>query len=363
MKRLFISLFTLTLLLLPSDSLFAANNTSFFGALKNLSSVEDHKAVQSFYGNAEFMEDEDHITAEYRVSISSTVDDGSQTNSFNRVSAFIKFVNHNQVNDATPFREMTMQANGEIVTRSQDDIYFKLNNFNIGLKEPLPFAVVDTENVMAMMDLYRGTWYHASANKLAADESGKIDVEAYMALEEQLKEDPKEAILGLSELAFHDSKIKFTEEEIGQFMNGLELILNSKIFTEREVVAGQNTGFIFFNLNKGAVLDWMGKIAKIFGENITAKDELMLRSALGKFSLSGIYRVDEIHDIIDNLLVRFKLHEAGPLLDLEFNYRFKLWDVDKENSVKVPGEYKEWEDVSGILEDDIYDENDWFIEP
>jgi len=355
MKKLLTSLLALTLILLPSNSLFATADTSFFEALGNMGTIEDHKAIQSFYGSLEFEEGEDHVSADFRVTFSSSVTDGTRADSFSRVSAFIKFVNHNKVNDSTPFKEMTVQANGEIITRDQDDIYLKLNNFNIGLVEPLPFAVVDIENVMATTDLYRGTWFHATANELAANQYEEtFDMEEYIAIEEELQDNPKEAILELSELALYDAEANFTEEEINQFIDGLSILLNAKPFTSRDVVAGRNTGFKFFNLNKGAVLDIIEEIASALGEEMTAEDRLLLRSELGKFSLSGIYRVEPMYDVIDNLLVRFKLRETGPLSHLELNYRFKLRDINKENSVKAPSDFEEVEDVFGSYENDFY---------
>ena len=354
MKKFFASVLTLGILLTPVSSLSATDEISFWQAMGNLANIKDCKSIQSFYGNMDFMENEEHISADFRISISSTVEDG--TDSFGRISAFLKFTNHNEINDATPFREMTVQANGEMVTQNQNDLYLKLNNFNIGFEEPLPLAVLDAENIMATVDLYRGTWYHSTTSELVADEAA-IDLEEYMALNEQMKEDPKGAIYNLTEMTLHDSEPTLSEEEIGEIMNAIGLLLEARLFTEREVVAGRNTGFRFFNLNKGAIMNLATEIATALGEEITYEDKLALKSALGKFSLSGIYRTENTHGIIDNLLIRLKLREAGPVKNLELSYRFKLWDIDKENSVKAPTEYEELENVLGV---GSYDEDMWF---
>ncbi|MBN2307254.1 hypothetical protein JXD20_04685 [Candidatus Peregrinibacteria bacterium] len=363
MKKLLTLLLTFTLVILPGHSLLATADMPFFEALGNRGYLKDYKLIQSFYGNLEFEEGEDHFSADFRVSINSTVDAGLEEDSFSRISAFIKFVNHNEVSDSTPFKEMTVQANGEVIMRDQKDMYFKLNNFNIGLMKPLPFAVVDVENALATVNLYRGTWYHTTVNELAVDEYGEemIDTEAYMAFEEELKKNPKEAILGLSELILYDSDEDFTEEEINPFLDGLEMLLDSNLFTVRDIIAGQNTGFKFFNLNKGAILNLVEEVAHVFGEEMRAEDKLMLRTELGKISLSGIYRVDPLYDTLDNFLIRFKLREAGPLNNFELNYRFKLRDINIENSVKAPIEYKEMEDIFGTYENN-FDEDEWFYD-
>lgn len=362
MKKRIASFLALLFVLTPTSPLMATSDTSFLEALGNLTAIEDHKLVQSFYGSLEFEEDQDHITAEYRLSISSTVDDGSRSDSFSRLSAFLKFVNHNAVTDSTPFKEMTIQANGEIITRGQEDIYLKLNNFNIGLTEALPFAVSDVEEVKATVDLYRGTWYHTAASELALNEYDEeaIEIEEYIALEEQMKEEPKEAIIGLTELALEDSEMMFSEDEISQFMDAVSILLEAKLFTQRDIVAGRNTDFRFFNLNKGAIMDIMSEIAEAMGEEMTIEDRAAIRLGLGKFSLSGIYRVDDTYDIIDNLLVRFKLHDVESLRNMELNYRFKVWDINKETSVKAPTDFEEFEDVFGGLYGDYYEDDYWY---
>ena len=345
MKKILASILIATFLLIPGNSLLASGEVGFFEALGNMVKIQDHKLVQSFYGQAEFEEGEDHITAEYRVSINSVVDDGNRIDSFSRVSALIKFINHNAVSDSTPFKEMTIQASGEIITKNQQDFFFKLNNFNVGLEKALPFAVVDVENVKAMADLYRGTWYKSSANELINDSYSEkeIDLEKYIEVEDQMKEDPKGAILELAELSFNDSGDILPENEIDNILSTIKLGLETKIFTERDVVAGRNTGFQFFNLNKGAIINFMGEVAKIMDEEMTREDESIIRVALSKVSLSGIYRIENIYNIVDNLLVRFRLRDVGPLKNLELNYRYKIWGIDDENNVKAPTEYENWE--------------------
>lgn len=364
MKRILSYLVICALLVMPVNSLLAASNdVSFFEALGNFSGIEDYKLIQSFYGNVDFEEDSDHISAEYRISVSSVVDGGSRTNNFSRVSVFVKLTNHNEATDSTPFKEMTIQANGEVITRNQKDVYFKLNNFNIGLTESLPFAVMDVENILAMADLYRGTWFHTSATELATNKLSEkdieIDVDKYMALENKLKEEPKEAIIELSELALKDSNAGFSKQEMNDFLEGISLALNTKIFTEREVVAGRNMGFKFFNLNKGSIIKFMGEMAKIFGEKMSPADELMIRTGLSKVSLSGIYRIEEGNNLIDNLLIRFRLKDVGPMSKLELNYRYKLSDIHKENSIKPPTEYEEWYGFGGNFEEEMFYEGDF----
>ncbi|MBU0705697.1 hypothetical protein KJ657_02265 [Patescibacteria group bacterium] len=365
MKKLVVSLLCCALLSLHANPLLAATtNVPFFEALSNFAAIEDYKLAQSFFGTAEFEEYDNHISAEYRIIISSVIDGGNRTDNFSRLSAYIKLTNHNEVTDSTPFKQMTVQANAELIVRDQQDIYFKLNNFNIGLKEALPFAIMDIENVTAMADLYRGTWFHAMADSLAADSLSEntIDVNKYMTLDEQMKENPKAAILELSELGLKDSNTELSENEVNQFLEVIRLTLETKLFTERQIISGRNAGFRFFNLNKGAIIGLIEKAATAFGEEMTGEEKTMIRAVLNKISLSGIYRINDAHRLIDNLLLRFRLKDAGMLTKLELNYRHKVSDIGKENSVKAPTEYEEWYGLPSGSDEELFHEDEWFEE-
>jgi hypothetical protein len=262
---------------------------------------------------------------------------------------------------------MTVQANGEVIAQNQKDLYFKLNNFNIGLEEPLPFAVTDIEDVKAMVDLYRSTWFHVSLDEFANESlegeyAGEIDVDQYIEYEEQFKEEPKEAIMGLSELVLMDSEMGFTEDEIEEGLAAIGLALETKLFTERDVVAGRNTDFKFFNLNKSSIINFFYKLADLLDEEMTDEDAAELRAALSKVSISGIYRVEDVYDIIDRLLVRFRLKDVEPINNLELSYRYTLSDLNKENSIKAPTEYEEWYGTYDEFDDEFFYEGDWFEE-
>jgi len=342
----------------------ANSDINFLSALSNLGDIHDYKLVQSIYGTAEFEENEDHVSVEYRLSLSGAVDGGNRTDSFNRISATLNFMNHNEVSDSTPFKKMTVQANGEIITQNQEDIFFKLNNLSIGLDEPLPFAVVDIENVGAMADLYRGTWYHTSATTLANEsiEGESVDLEEYKAIEEQMKNDPKGGILELADLILSNPEVNVSEEEKDNILAGIQKCLEVELFTQRDLLAGKNKGFVFFNLNKGAIIKLLEEVAGIFGEEISAADKTMIRGGLGKFSLSGLYRIEDSYNVVDALLARLKLRDIGPLKNLEMNYRYKISELNKENSIKAPTGYEEWYGPLGGSGNELYHEDEWYGE-
>jgi len=353
MKKLISSLLFASLLILPANPIFAANESvSFFDALGNFSKVEDYKLVQSLYGSAEFDDGTDRVGGEFKITVSSAVDSGDADSSSNRINAYLKFVNRNAVTDATPFKEMTVQASVELITKNKTEMYAKLNNFNVSLKDGLPFALTDIKDAKSMIDSYKGVWYHTKAEELATetlptDTATQIDVNKYIGLEEQFKKDPKEAVLGLTDLILQDSESGMTKDEMSNVKDAIKLAFDTKFFTVRPVTAGQNTGFNFFTLNKSSVISFLSQFATLMGEELNTDDVTMVRSVLGKFSLSGLYRIDDVYGLIDNLMIRFKIGETGPVKNLELNYRYKATDLNKNNVISAPSEFQELSDVMG----------------
>ena len=130
-------------------------------------------------------------------------------------------------------------------------------------------------------------------------------------------------------------------------LEGIKMALETKLFTERQMVTGQNSGFRFFSLNKTSIVSFLQQFASLIGEELTDEDITVIRSALSKVSLSGIYRVEDIYGLIDNLLIRFKISETGPVKNLELNYRYKVSDLNKDNTIAVPTEFEEWSGIRG----------------
>jgi hypothetical protein len=357
MKKIISSFLLAALLILPAHSLFAADgSTSFLNALSNFSKVEDYKMMQSFYGNAEFEEGEDHLNAKYRITVNTVVDDGKSLDNYNRINAYLKFTNLGAVTDSTPFKEMTVQASAEIISLNQLDLYGKLTSFNVSPKGALPFAITDIEDLKSMVNLYKGVWFHSGVEELTAEsmptETGAtMDLEKYTAFEDQFKLDPKAAILGLSEMVLKDSETGMTEEEQGQALDGIKMLLEAKLFTVKEMAGSENNGFRFFNLNKASIVSFLQQFATLVGEELSVEDAAAVRSVLSKVSLSGKYRVEDVYGLIDDFAIRFKIRETGPMKNLELNYRYKVSDLNKANSIKVPTEFQELSAVTGASTD------------
>ena len=89
----------------------------------------------------------------------------------------------------------------------------------MGTLEALPETITEIENMTAMIDLYKNTWYHTNILELTAENLSDedIDLEAYMALEEKMKEEPAEALIDAFILGIENSGEEFSDEEIDQF--------------------------------------------------------------------------------------------------------------------------------------------------
>lgn len=352
MKKIISFILFLILIALPANSLFAADaSVSFLNALGNLSKIEDYKMMQAFNGNVEFEDGADHLNVEYRISLNSAVNGGDSMASFNKVNVFLKFTNLNAATESAPFKEMTMQAGGEITSLNQQDIYGRLTSFNVGLKDPLPAALDDIDGMKTMVNQFKGIWFHSDVTKLTSgaleSKSGQeIDVNKYLDFEKQFKEDPKEAILELSKLAMKDSDSGLSEEEMDQAVNGIKLLLETRLFTVRDM-AGENSGSRFFNLNRESIIGFLRQFATLVGEELTANDELSVRSVLSKISVAGSYHVDDVYGLIDSFLIRFKIRETGPIKNFELNYRFKVSSLNQPSTIETPTNFEEADSFFG----------------
>ena len=349
------SLIAVSILLNGQVALAEENKIGFFEAMANTAEIEDYKSLQSFYGRAEIEEDSEHLSVAYRVSFNSSNDANvNNPKTFNRVSANVKIFNHNEPSDNTPFKEMTFQLNGDLTTIGYEDIYMRFNNFSANLVGAEAEIHEDIEMFKAMIAPFRGTWYHLNQSELAEDEFGSefsnlLGTEELISYQEDFKEDPKKAIIELSEKVISDPESGLSEDDIADTMTAVRSLIETEFFTQREILSGRNKGFTFFNIKKTTIVNWLKDLAKQFNEEMSEDELSELNSALRKFSLSGVYRIEDTHNIIDNLLVRFKLRDIEALKNFELNMRFKLSDINKKNTIKAPSSFKEFDDIFSLL--------------
>jgi len=323
-----------------------ADHMSFTEGLANLDSVEDSKTFASIYGRAEVDDEIDHLSIAYRFNMNSTNDiDGANDNNFSRLGLYVKVFNHNAPNDAIPFKELIFQLNGEVTLIGIYDLYFRLNDVSITLDQADELMTADAQDFKNMLKPFQNTWYHINLAQLDQTTYGQdVPAEVYQEWESELEGDPRDLIMSSFEYAYRSQTSAFlTEEQIQTNLEAFASVFESQFFNVRQVISGPNTGFDFYYLNRVKLANWIEDIAVKMGNPMPEADIIQMREDLGKITLSGIYRVDQASGLLDNFLVRFKLREVSELNSLEFNYRVKLADPNKNNVVSAPVTFIEFE--------------------
>lgn len=137
------------------------------------------------------------------------------------------------------------------------------------------------------------------------------------------------------------------DAEVVKTMQGVDLLLNTNFFDERDIVLGPNQGFKFFNLNRGVTVQAIKNFAITIGEKLSDSDEGELRSTIGKISFSGIYYIRPDNDLLESLHARFKINHEEFVKNFTLNYKYKLMDYQTENKITIPSGAKE---LSGMMQ-------------
>lgn len=343
MKKIITSLLLIGVCLFPSNILFASENkVSFLQGLANVSTLKDYKMIQSMQGTIEIEEAEDHLTGEYRLNVNSVVGDKGMKSS-NRLSMNARLINKQSANDDFPFSEMALQMNAEMNTENETDLYFKLNNFNITLEDALPFAVSDIENLKNMGDLYRGQWFHVNLDDLMSntDSEEKPDATQLKNINDLFKKDPVNGLKQISNLMI-SSDPDISDDEKKVITKGIDLILNTKLFSQRTIVRGKNEGANAFSLDKNSIVKLMSELMELSYKNQSNPGTTFIRSMLSKISLGGLYTIEDDYNSVNNFLLKLKLKDLGVIKNSEFSLRYKLFDLNKVNTVRMPTDYEEW---------------------
>lgn len=339
MKKTLSSLLGLMLILTPGSSIFAEQDTALLTAIGNLAKLENASITQSFSGRFDLEEDTDKLSASYRFTVNSATDNDDSPSSFNRITAFLRFYNHNEPSDdGAPFRELTLNATGEVIVVNEVDLYYKLSSLSIDTPQATEQFLSEIADFRGEADEYMNEWTHEQIATLTAEQ--EVDLNPYLEFEDQLKDNPEEAVLELAEQALWDSHQDFTEGDIEDVLVGVSMLLEAKLFNQLDIISGSNEGFTFFALNRPAVIKLAQDLGSQIGEPLSEEDESFLRSALSNISLSGIYRTSA--DLLDNFVLRLKITEMSVLKNFEFGYRFKLLDSEAVHTISAPEAFTEY---------------------
>lgn len=328
-----------------------AEEVKFLQAAANMTSLENYRSLESIKG---FLESSDNLKINYQMNFNSTVDNDSNPSSSTRLNANFQIVNQGVVSQDYPFKQMNISAGGMVTSINQTDLYLRLDDFKInfdGLSMPTEAGMVEDSGPFLLLikevensiNSVKGKWYHLNLDDMSDGLIGTtfLDQAVLMEFSKEFQANPEQAVSDLIEQFASSNGESLTAEDKATVEKAVSLFFETQFFNQLDVVSGPNQGFKFFNLNRAGVIGFVQGVSKLTGDEITADDLLSLRETLGKFSMAGIYRIDQAKGFIDNLTTRMKLRDIEELKNFEMNYRFKLLDTVSENYVPAPEIFEE----------------------
>lgn len=315
--------------------------------------LKSFKSLQAFFGTAEVGNGDRDMDLTYRLSFNSLFDnDEGALSDFSRVNLYAKLVNNGEITDTEPFKEATLQVNGQIMSIDQKEAYVRLDRVNVNLVEGLDSVEQYLALAEGFLGFYKGKWFRMDLDDLNSELGGSLspnfNSDELLMFGKNYQEDPDMAVQTLADAIVAQSPETMGEEDAMILADGIKLLLASNLFNQRDIVAGKNKGFKFFNLNKAGMIDLVESFADLFEEKMN-DDELAELEAFSKnMSLSGIYRVNEEHGFMDNLLLRLKLKNMEGLKKMTMNYRLKLSDFGESNNISAPDDFEDFGSISPL---------------
>ncbi len=349
MKKLITFFVTFCLLIIPISLSQAedVNETNALQALMNISDLDSYRIIQGINGTILFEDDYTNKSFEvlYRISFNSNVinnnliDKDQQT----RINAYMKAT----AIEGVHFETATINASVDLILLDGTKLYGKLNDFRVNSTGMDEYDQQKGQEMVDILSPYMDQWYLIPLESIRF-QGEEVYSEDTLAMQEAAAEEwiasgnVKDVIVDVVNLEL-DSQVAegmITEEDRSEIDQVIDLALDSEFFNQRDIVSGNNEGFKFFNLNKYKIINFIKNFGNVIGEELTESDEEDLREVLSKFSLAGIYRIDETYNILDNLFMRFKMRELDILKSLTVNYRHKINGINQVGRLSAPPEYE-----------------------
>ena len=260
-----------------------------------------------------------------------------------------------------PFEQLTANFNGELVSIFDDGIYFRLSEINLGAKAMTESNLSEMNDFLEKISPFRNEWYRIPMSALTANTQDDLAYELGENFDTELFEpetvvryfqenDIKTAISNYTKdiLSQMQDVIGISDTEYAQAVEIIDLISNTQFFNLRDVISGRNAGFKFFTFNKGSIINMIQGIGKIIGETLSYDDIKEIRKMLSKFSLAGIYRINNEFKVIDNFLIKLTLRDIESLIESNIKYRYKISNFNKTSQVNAPSDYTEIDGLEAL---------------
>lgn len=366
MKKLFFIAIAAILIIpftLTTNAEVDSPSITVFESIENLLNLDGFRINQNINGNFIFKEvgpDIEEIRGEYKLIVSTKIfnKNAFESDSDSTVTGNIT-IHANGEN--TPFDNMVINFRGQLRQITDDGVYFKLNFANLNATG-VPADEIESYNdfkssMQAKVKEIQRIWYFVPKDKLESSFSSEVPYEFGGLLgeetvqgsfkEEGVEQTYKKALSNTPTSLFEQGLIPMDLEE--PLMQVVDEFFNTKVFAIRTIKTSNFKGFTNYTLSKRRLERFIESAAAKFGESLTESEMSYVKSFLNKFYLSGMYKVNKQHGIFDHFRFRLTLRNIELLKHFQFNYSFKVSQINEVDPITGPSDFTDAEVLGGMF--------------
>ena len=347
-----------------SITLAKSEKPGFTEALMNIDKLKSYSILQAISAKIEMDNDEGVISCNTRINLNGQIEAGESAlkrKGSQKVGVFLNCQYNSENKDELPFEAFYINANGEIMSFGQEEIFARITDMSItakGVKEKEEYEEMRSE-ILKAVQTYKNQWIRIGMeSELLQEDSLMVTRSDLTEMEKEIEKAIKEKEGGeLLKAVFAIGIDEGVREGLIEEADGIKMkkaidsIASAQIFNTREIVSGKNKGYQFFTLNKNSLVNLIKEVAEMIIEQEVGLEEVMeLKKALSGIKLAGMFNIEDEYGILDNLFVRLSVSGNETIAGMDITYRHKIRNINKNNPIKKPKEYVEVEDLIEQLE-------------
>ncbi len=358
-KILSIAFVIATILNALGNAAFAQNNViTWFESLDNIKGLESYAMQQVVTGDFATKADTgDGGSGDFKLNIKSAIlnHDRLTMDSKHTIDGKLHF---SLKGEGRPFSEVDANFRLSVIALESQGAYVRLENLDFNAngisEEDMPSYLDFREEFKGVVEPIKWQWIQLPDQYIKGQLDQGAPAELSMLDTETLKNDLVEngfrvAIQAAIEdgIATAENEGSMTEEDAAKARALSDRFFETNFFnlkTSARPGKEEQTSFI---LNKGRIIDFVKKAGEELGKGLSESDLTELRSALGKFNLSGAFHQNSEFGIFDRLKIRLQLKNIEELKNLKLDYSYKIGNINAVEAISAPAKFMPLEE-SGL---------------
>jgi len=356
MKKLLSSVFILLISISTLPYAMAQDENShpltIFESTENLQKLDSYTMNQVVGGSLQFntdSKDVDGVMGSFRFNIITDVENLKpyEINTDSDISGYFSI---SLKGNDKPFENMVVNLRAQIITIYKDGFYIRFNDLNF-LTKGIPNKDIESFNefrgeLNRQFSEVKGQWIYFPEDYYKGGFDNGMPTELSTLDKETIKENAKNKGLKatyrqiitdlINSLAKNND---ITDDQEQTFKKISDRFFNTKFFSEWTVKTGKNKGYVSFFLDKSKILNFFQSVSKDLNEDLTENDIAEIKSALGKFSIRGLYNIDPVNRIFDKFFIKLELFGFEGLSKTHIKYSSEIKDLNKDLSIKEPDDF------------------------